>query len=107
MRFGLKEKTIQKIQNVFAAFPEVDEAVLYGSRAKGNYRPGSDIDLTLKGDNLNLPVLNKISLQLDDLLLPYTFDLSVYRHLDNSALIDHISRVGVSFYKRENVNEEE
>jgi len=104
MKFGLKESVIQRIQNVFAAFPELDEAVLYGSRAKGNYRPGSDIDLTLKGEHINLSVLNKISSQLDDLLLPYTFDLSVYRSIDNLALIDHISRAGVSFYKKEDRN---
>lgn len=100
MKFGLKENVIQRIQNIFAAFPQVDEAVLYGSRAKGNYRPGSDIDLTLKGEELNLSVLNKISSQLDDLLLPYTFDLSIYRSIDNLELIDHISRVGVSFYRK-------
>ncbi len=105
MKFGLKESVIQRIQNVFAAFPEVDEVVLYGSRAKGNYRPGSDIDLTLKGENLNLSAINKISSQLDDLLLPYTFDLSVYRSIDNLALIDHISRAGVSFYKKEDTKE--
>lgn len=102
MKFGLKESVIQKIQNVFAAFPEIDEVVLYGSRAKGNFRLGSDIDLTLKGDHIHLSVLNKISSQLDDLLLPYIFDLSVYRTIDNLALIDHISRVGVSFYKKVN-----
>ncbi len=101
MKFGLKEDIIEKIQNIFCAFPEVDEAVLYGSRAKEDCKPGSDIDLTLKGDGLTLSLLNKISLRLDDLLLPYTFDLSLYRHIDNPDLIDHINRVGVSFYKRE------
>ncbi len=101
MKFGLKENTVQKIQHVFSVFPEVDEAVLYGSRAKGNYKPGSDVDLTLKGKDINLSVLNKISLQLDDLLLPYTFDLSIYRHIDNSDLIDHIKRIGISFYKKQ------
>ena len=47
MKFGLKDITIQKIQQVLAAFPQVEEAILYGSRAKGNYKDGSDIDLTL------------------------------------------------------------
>ena len=101
MKFGLKENIVQKIRRVFSAFPEVEEAVLYGSRAKGNYKEGSDIDLTLKGSNVNLGVLNKIGLRLDDLLLPYTFDLSAYRHIDNSGLIDHINRLGVSFYKEQ------
>jgi len=101
MKYGLQENIIQKIQNLFAGFPEVDEVVLYGSRAKGNFRPGSDIDLSLKGDQLNLDALNKIDMLLDDLLLPYTFDLSVYWQIDNAELIDHIDRVGVTFYSKD------
>ena len=100
MKFGLKEEVIEKITRVIAGFAEVDEAVLYGSRAKGNHRPGSDIDLTLKGSALDLSVLNRISLRLDDLLLPYTIDLSIYHYIKDGDLLDHISRVGVSFYKR-------
>jgi predicted nucleotidyltransferase len=100
MNYGLKENTIQKIQEVLAAFPEVSVAVIYGSRAKGNYKPGSDIDLTLKGNNLNLSIANKISLALDDLYLPYTFDLSVYNHIDNPELIEHINRIGITFYEK-------
>ncbi len=101
MKFGLKETTIQKIQEVLAQFPQVHSAVLYGSRAKGNYKNGSDIDLTLKGDNINLSVINKIELALDDLYLPYTFDLSAFNQLDNPDLIDHINRIGQVFYERE------
>jgi len=72
---------------------------LYGSRAKGNYKPGSVIDLTLKGYGLDLKLINKISIALDDLLLPYTFDLSIYDSIDAPALIEHIRRVGIVFYK--------
>ena len=100
MKFGLKEETVQKINSIFASVPEVNEAILYGSRAKGNYRPGSDIDLTLKGTGLKLDVMNKIGLQLDDLLLPYMFDISVFNHIKDADLIDHINRVGIIFYKR-------
>lgn len=100
MKFGLKENIIQKIQTVFASFPEVEEVFLYGSRAKGNFKPGSDIDLTLKGEKVSSFVLNKISLKLDDLYLPYTFDLSVYSQIDNKDLVDHIKRIGVPFYKK-------
>ena len=62
---------------MFESFDEVEEAILYGSRAKGNFKPGSDIDIVLRGEKLNLHVLNKISLDLDDLFLPYTFDISI------------------------------
>lgn len=101
MKFGLKEHTIEKVREVFAQFPELEEVILYGSRAKGNYRPGSDIDLTLKGKGINLRILNRIADQLDDLLLPYTFDLSIYDHIENPDLVDHIRRVGKVFYRKE------
>ncbi len=69
MRYGLKENIIQKINSVFSSFPEINEVIIYGSRAKGNYKEGSDIDLTLNGYNLTLPILNKINMKLDDLAI--------------------------------------
>src|SRR5437588_6571827 len=91
MPFGLEDKVVNRIIAVLQKFPEVDEVIIYGSRAKGNYKPGSDIDLTVKG-NLDQRLLNKIDIELDDLLLPYTFDLSVYSHIKNENLLDHIER---------------
>lgn len=99
-KYGLKQSTVQDIQKVFSTFSEVEEVVLYGSRAKGNFKNGSDIDLTIKGENLNLKIINKISLSLDDLYLPYTFDLSIFNHISSPELIDHIQRVGKVFYKK-------
>ena len=99
-KYGLKQSTVQDIQKVFSTFSEVEEVVLYGSRAKGNFKNGSDIDLTIKGENLNLKIINKISLSLDDLYLPYTFDLSIFNHISSPELIDHIQRVGKFFYKK-------
>ena len=102
MQYGLKDETIEKINDVFSHYSEIQEAVLYGSRAKGNFKPGSDIDLTLKGQELNLKLLNRISLEIDDLLLPYNIDLSVYHQIDNPDLLAHIQRVGKIFYKNPN-----
>ena len=99
MKFGLKETVIAQINNVFAKYPQIESAILYGSRAKGNYKPGSDIDLTLTGSDVDLPLVYKIEMALDDLLLPYTFDLSAYRHLSHPDLLDHIDRVGKLFYR--------
>jgi predicted nucleotidyltransferase len=100
MHYGLKKETVKKIRSIFARYTEIDSALLYGSRAKGNFRPGSDIDLTLVGEDLHLQLLNKISLNLDDLLLPYTIDLSIYSNIANPDLIDHIARVGKVFYQK-------
>ncbi|MFZ4561071.1 MAG: nucleotidyltransferase domain-containing protein [Saprospiraceae bacterium] len=102
MMYGLKTETIHAIQEVLLTYPEVEKAILYGSRAKGNYRPGSDIDLTLTGETLNLTILQKIEHELDDLLLPYKIDLSLLKHIQNTDLLDHIQRVGKVFYEKVN-----
>ncbi|MBN1592794.1 MAG: nucleotidyltransferase domain-containing protein [Candidatus Coatesbacteria bacterium] len=100
MRFGLKESTIEKIREVLSHYPQVQKAILYGSRAKGNYKNGSDIDLTLCGDELTLELQHKIDEELDDLLLPYMFDLSILSNIKDADLLDHIKRVGQVFYER-------
>jgi type I restriction enzyme S subunit len=100
MMFGLKTETIEAIREVLAKYPEVEKAILYGSRAIGNYRPGSDIDLTLIGEKLNLSTLQKIEDELDDLLLPYKIDLSLHKQIQNQELLEHIERVGKVFFDR-------
>jgi uncharacterized protein len=98
---GLKPHIIKAINEVFAHHPEVGLVVLYGSRAMGNYKTGSDVDLTLKGENLNLTLLQKIENDLDELYLPYKIDLSIYNQISNSDLREHIDRVGRVFYEKE------
>ncbi len=102
MNFGLKTATIQAIQEVFKLHHEVEKAILYGSRAIGNYRLGSDIDLTLVGEKLNLTTLQKIEDELDDLLLPYKIDLSLHKHIEKKELLEHIQRVGKVFFEKMN-----
>ncbi len=102
MKFGLKETTLQQIQSVLANYPQIEKAIIYGSRAKGNYKNGSDIDLTLLGGKeLDYPVLFRIMDEIDDLLLPYTFDLSIFEHITDPDVIDHIQRVGVLFFEKQ------
>ncbi|HIP47690.1 MAG TPA: restriction endonuclease subunit S [Lutibacter sp.] len=96
--YGLKDKHIKAINSVFSKYPQIEKAILYGSRAKGNYRNGSDIDLTLVGNDLDLTTLFKIETKLDDLLLPYKMDLSILHKIENPDLVDHINRVGITFY---------
>jgi uncharacterized protein len=100
-RFGLKETVILQIREVLVKYPQVEKAVLYGSRASGSYKNGSDIDLTLDGDaDLTLKVLFRIMDDLDDLLLPYTFDLSIHHCISDPEVIVQIQREGVMFYKK-------
>ncbi len=100
MMYGLKDIDIKKIQLVFSNFEAIDKVVLYGSRAKGNFRNNSDIDLTLMGNGLKLSTLLNVESELDDLLLPYTIDLSVYDAIENPDLLEHINRIGSIFYDR-------
>lgn len=100
-RHGLSGQTVERIQEVFAHHPEVERAVLFGSRAKGTARPGSDIDLALYGEGLDWRVVGRIEDELDDLLLPYTFSLLHHDARTDSEVAAHIARVGVPFYRRE------
>jgi predicted nucleotidyltransferase len=100
MKYGLTETTVENICAVFARFPEIEKAILYGSRAKGNFKTGSDIDLTLCGEALTSDLRSTIASALDDLLLPYTIDLSVFNELNHAKLREHIERVGVLFYEQ-------
>lgn len=99
-KYGLKDSEIVAIQNVFKLCSKLEKAILYGSRAKGNYRPGSDIDISLKGNELDYKDLVAIENLLDDLLLPYTIDLSVYHLIDSPDLVEYINRVGIEFYSK-------
>ena len=101
MKYGLSDQTLQKIYDVFVRYPQVEEAVLYGSRARGDYKNGSDIDLTLHGgDSLTHTILSKIANDLDDQLLPYTIDLSIFKNIRNPDMVEQIEHVGVVFYKK-------
>jgi len=99
--FGLKRSTLNKLCSVFHRHDAIESVLLYGSRAKGNYKVGSDIDLTIKGPLLPFFELMQIEDQIDDLYLPYMIDLSQYEKLTNSDLIEHI---GVNIYIRDTSN---
>jgi predicted nucleotidyltransferase len=100
MNHGLSDSTEKSIRKVLAQHPEVEKAVLYGSRAKGTHHPGSDIDITLCGKHLDHALLTRIENELDDLMLPHRIDLSLFEKLTHPGLLDHIRRVGVTFYER-------
>ncbi|BBP45282.1 hypothetical protein THMIRHAS_06550 [Thiosulfatimonas sediminis] len=99
--FGLPDVTFARMREVFARYPSIEKVVIYGSRAKGNFRPGSDIDLTLIGKELDDSVLSHISTDLDDLNMPYMLDVSLFEQIVSEALLQHIDRVGKVFYQRD------
>lgn len=97
--FGIYPESYQEILTIVENCSSIDEVVIYGSRAKGNYREGSDIDITLKG-NITQNDVSKLWHKLDDSFIPYKFDISIYKDLKSESLIEHIQRVGQTFYKR-------
>lgn len=98
--FGLPDASLHATRAVLSRHPAVVRAVVYGSRAKGTFRPGSDIDLTLIGDDLTEGDLLAIDVEIDDLDLPYMVDLSLFAQIENPALRAHIERVGQNLYGR-------
>lgn len=100
-KIGLSEKDLTKIKTVFANFLSIEKVWLYGSRAKGNYQTYSDIDIALDGKLLDLKTQHQIEWALDDLYLPYTFDVSILSQIENEDLLNHINRVGIILYERE------
>jgi len=99
--FGLPDTALSAIRQILADFPAVEKAILYGSRAKGNYRHGSDVDLTLIGEQLDLRTLAKIAGRLEESPIPYQVDLSIFGQIENANLREHIERVGVVLYQRQ------
>ena len=100
MKFGLSKETTQKINAIFEKYSEIEKVVVYGSRAKGNYREGSDIDITLMGNKLTHSLLLKIIGELEELKTPYLYDVSLFTELHSPDLESHIQRVGQIFYQK-------
>lgn len=97
---GLPAATVERIATVLAGFPEVDRVLLFGSRAKGTHKPGSDIDLALVGERLNWRTIGRIYDALDDQLLPFRFSLVHYGAATDPDVAGHIARVGIVLFER-------
>lgn len=96
---GLPAKVFIQLKDIFRQYASIKRVILYGSRALGSYRHGSDIDLCIEGSELSIADLLKIENQIDDLLLPWKVDLSLKHHIDNPNLRQHIQRVGITIYE--------
>ena len=98
--FGLPAAALQQIRQCMANFVTIDQVTLYGSRAMGTHRPGSDIDLVVQGEHFSHQQLLQLMTALDDLLLPYQFDICRRQDIGHQDLLAHIERVGQVFYQR-------
>lgn len=99
--FGLLDEDMEAIAAVLSQEPKVEQAFIFGSRAKGNFRNGSDVDLALKGEELDFNTISRISYQLnEETTMPYQFDVLNYHTIKEPALIKHIDRAGIEFFRR-------
>jgi predicted nucleotidyltransferase len=99
-QFGIDDQIWHEMNLIFKSFNNIEQVILYGSRAKGTFKPGSDIDLTLTGENISMADLKLLITRLDDMNMPYTIDLSIRKNLNHEELQKHIERVGKVIYQR-------
>ncbi|SHE28827.1 Predicted nucleotidyltransferase [Marinitoga hydrogenitolerans DSM 16785] len=101
MKFGLKEELLDNLIKIFSNNKKIKRVILFGSRAKGNFKNGSDIDIALYGEDLNINDIISIQVEIEKLEIPYGIDLIIYNKIDNKELKEHIDRVGKFLYKRD------
>lgn len=98
---GLKESDLEYIINTIKKFEEINKAVVFGSRAKGNYKIGSDIDIAIFGEKITFTVIANLHSMLEDTgPLPYLIDIVKYEELENKKLKEHIDRVGIVIFEK-------
>ena len=101
MSFGLTQKTIKKLKEVFKKYPEIYQVKIYGSRARGDHRIGSDIDLAFFSKSKKDLSL-RLSSELNQLFTPYLFDIVNYNSLKDQPLKEEIDKHGKVFYIKNN-----
>ena len=100
--YGMTDNELHLLCSLFTRYKEIEQVILYGSRAKGTNKPFSDVDLTLLGIGLTRSHLNRLMADIDESSLPYLFDISIFAKLTNPDLIEQIEKTGVVLYQREN-----
>lgn len=100
VKFGLSQWTLDDLNRVFSRHPKIERVIIFGSRAKGNYRPGSDIDLAVEGCDIDHTELMQIRADIADTGLLYMVDVLDYDKVKGSPIGDHIRRVGQLLYTK-------
>lgn len=96
---GLSDKELSTLREVFTKFDAIEEVVLFGSRARGTHKKASDVDLAIKGKNIDLDTLAKLTYTLEEeTTLPYFFDVVIYNKIKDDALKRAIDEVGERIY---------
>ena len=97
-KFGLSQKSLSEVIGFFRNYMEIDEAKLFGSRAMGNFKNGSDIDIAILGDAISLSLILKLKNDFEESSLPYFVDIVNYNSISNPELKRHIDQNGITLY---------
>jgi predicted nucleotidyltransferase len=101
MSSGLLQRDLDEILDVLRRFPQIEKALFFGSRAKGNFKRGSDVDIAIMGENIDYSCISALSTLLnEESMLPYYFDIVHLESVTDKPLLEHIHRVGKTFYVR-------
>jgi predicted nucleotidyltransferase len=98
--FGLSERDMKVFQDIFRQYPEITKVQIFGSRAKGNFKTGSDVDLAVMNEGVDTRTLLNVRGAFEESSLPYKVDLVYPITLKHTELKDHITRIGIIFYER-------
>lgn len=99
-KFGLSDKTIKVITDLFKKYTQINKVIIFGSRARGNFKNSSDIDMAICGENIDFKFIRHISAELDELPTPYSFDVLNYSDVENNEIKTNIDKDGVIFYQK-------
>ena len=100
-RFGIYDKSYSLILEALTNFPEIEKAVIFGSRAMGNNKKGSDIDIAIFGEKINFETTSRLHGQLNEVLsIPYFTDVVNFNTIDNNELKKHILDKGIVFFRK-------
>jgi predicted nucleotidyltransferase len=97
---GLQDSDLDDILRIFQKNVRINKIILFGSRAKGTFKSGSDIDLAISGNDLKINDILDLSIELDELDLPYKFDIIILERIKEKSLLEHISRVGIDIFNK-------
>jgi type I restriction enzyme, S subunit len=101
MKYGLSQKQIDEINEVFATYDEIEEAILFGSRAINTFKEASDVDIAIKGENITLKTVANLKYELEEeTYIPFFFDVVAFNSVQSEELKKHINMKGVSLYQK-------
>ncbi|MDR2707020.1 MAG: nucleotidyltransferase domain-containing protein [Planctomycetaceae bacterium] len=100
MNDGLTEKYRTEIRSIFASCSKIDRVLLFGSRAKGNFRRDSDVDFALEGDDLVGSDLASLNGKFEESNVPFDIDIVIRANITNQNLENQIAQYGIEFYRK-------